>query len=528
MKHPIPRCLFLCCLLPAWGLSQNPPADPFVVPKANPAGVAQEADASGPKTIMLTYETFSLPKAVASALMMKHRAKDELHAAVLKEYEANKAVLEHLILIRTKSGQRAKVEGIDEFLYATDFEPAQIPQTLHLGPMGADQARERKEKAKQPPTTSAVGTPPGTQGQTCAEAGEAIVAEPSVPLNDGLGLMTNATANTFTTRNVGQTIEVELTLGEDGKTMDIIIGPEFVSWIGETQIFQGVALPVFQARKINISCTIQSGHAMFIGTQSKPLKTGATNTNANDSLWLTFLTPKVVAVAIPPKPIANPAGQVQVRWENISLPKAEAFKLLTAALPDPELHQRLQAMVLAGTARLDSVLSVMAKSGVRCKVEQVEEFLYGSDFDPSQIAQNLTITDPSLLRQLSQDGGAMGKRHSALTAGNLGFGNITGTCTTTFASRNLGETMEFELWQGEDGSTIDVTFAPAIAHLVGELRYGDIKQPVFETQKLSTSGTLTKGQPYCFGSMSKPWQSGVVGGNSEDRVWLQFVTAEDP
>ena len=487
---------------------------------------------------MLTYETFALPKAAAHALMQGHKSQDDLHTAILAEYAAQRATLEIFTIVRTKSGQRAKVEAIDEYPYPTDYDPPQISQTLHLGAMGGN---PRPKKSAPPAATPPA--PPAPPAAVNATADPAVTApmvapEKSPPRapsaassNSGLGNMTNITPTTFSVRNIGFTLEVDPVIGEDGKTVDLTLAPEVVKVIGSQARGHGLNSPVFRSQKFNTSITMSSGHPMFLGTQHPPLNSGVPGNNTTDQVWLSFVTPKVVALAMPPKPVAPPtpatSGQLQFRWETISLPSSEAHKLMATGVMDGELYRDISELLKTGTAKLETVVSLLAKSGQRCKAEHIEEYEYPTDMDPPQTPQTLTITDPDLLADL-RAGGKVGALAEDLPKGNLGFGLITSTTATTFQVRNVGDTIELDPVIGEDGYTIDFNVAPECVRLIGSLEYAGIKQPMFETQKLGTALTGGVGIPCFIGTMNRPVKTGAPSGNQEDRVVFAFLTGERP
>jgi hypothetical protein len=532
MKPSVLVTLLLSLSFPALALAQAS-ADPFRASPAPAAGGAVDM-ASLPKTVVLTYQTFCLPQATAHALMLEHKAQDELLTAVQAEYAAKHATLEQLTVLRTKSGQRARVEEINDYPFFTEVDPPQIPQTLHLGPMG-DQPVKKKPTAPATSTESAGNEAGNVPKPSAANQPTPAVPAPkpsksnATPSNSGIGIITNMTPTTFEVRNLGHTLEVDPVIGEDLQTVDLTISPETVTRIGSTPHGQGMMRPVFRAQKFNTSVTLNTGHSMFLGTQSPPIHTGVPGANETDLVCLSFVTPTITFLAPPPKAVApNAGGQLQFRWENFSLPTAEAFALLNTGHLDGPLYAKVSPMVKAGTAKLETVVSVIAKSGQRSKVELIEEYSYATDFDPPQVPQTLTITDPHLLNLLVRQGGKVGSRAADLPNTNLGFGLITGTTTTSFTTRNLGNTMEIDPTLGEDGSTVDFAIAPECVRLVGQIKAQETTHPIFETQKLSTAGTLGVGIPYFLGTMSRPVKSGADGGNQEDRVWLAFLTAVRP
>lgn len=469
--------------------------------------ICQEADPL-PKNIRLTYEAYSLPKAEAAALLQSQHGSDAIYAAVKK---APQATLEKLLVIVTKSGQRAKVESIDEYPYPTDFDPPQVPQSLHLGPTGTVPA---------PPAVPP--TPPPVPAKATAEGA------PPVQHNAGLGLMTNLTGTTFTTRNTGDTLELDPVIGDDNVSVDVTIAPTFVALRSLTSLGQNLDQPNFQSQQLNTSMTCDDGHARFLGTQSKPVLSGMSGGNADDLVWLSFITPQIIPIPTAAAETPHLHNQCQLRWEAFSLTLAAAAELLPATKEDATLHSQLCKMVAANGARLESCVSISTKSGQRAKVEQNDEFTYGTDFDPPQVPQTLTISSEPLLAKLLNEGGLAPLRLGTLGAGNLGMGIITKTSTTSYTTRNLGFTLEVDPVIGVDGTTVDFTTAPECVRFIHDLNYADCHQPIFETQKLNASVASTVGFPVLLGTFSRPYKTGAPNGNQENRIWLAFITPDQP
>lgn len=151
--------------------------------------------------------------------------------------------------VTTKSGQRAVIEIIREFIYPTEFDPPEVPTDLGGGGDGG--------------------------GAT------AIVVTPTTP-------------TTFTTRNTGVTLEVEPVVGPDGYTIDLNLVPQVVEFEGfinyGSPIFGalpsisllpggfGLSLgtsvlltenvinqPVFSTRKVTTSVSIWDGQTVVLG-----------------------------------------------------------------------------------------------------------------------------------------------------------------------------------------------------------------------------------------------------------------------
>ena len=152
--------------------------------------------------------------------------------------------------VTTKSGQKATVEIIQEFIYPTQFQPPQIPQTI-----GATV------------TTGLVG------GVTGGSSSGSFPVTPTTP-------------TAFEKRNTGVTLEVEPVIGPDNYTIDLNLQPQVVEFDGfinygspiqtVSQNALGISTtnvltqnvinqPVFDTRKVSTSVSVYDGATVVLG-----------------------------------------------------------------------------------------------------------------------------------------------------------------------------------------------------------------------------------------------------------------------
>ncbi|MFT5469035.1 MAG: general secretion pathway protein D [Verrucomicrobiales bacterium] len=153
--------------------------------------------------------------------------------------------------IMAKSGQRAKIEVIREFIYPSEYDPPEIPD--QFGAIG---------------NAGGGGGAPGNQGS--------VQSFPVVPANPAA----------FETRNVGVTLEVDPVIGADGFTIDLNLNPEVVEFEGfinygspiftsgtdaagnpvQVQLTENrIEMPVFATRRVTTSVTIWDGQTVAVG-----------------------------------------------------------------------------------------------------------------------------------------------------------------------------------------------------------------------------------------------------------------------
>ena len=154
--------------------------------------------------------------------------------------------------ITAKSGQKATIEIVREFIYPTEYEPPELPQS----------------------TGSSFGG-----GSILGGLGGGGGGGGSFPV-------TPATPTAFETRNTGVTLEIEPTIGENDFVIDLRFVPEIVEFEGfinygspiQTSSIDGlgnpvtnvltenrIEMPVFSARRVNTALTIYDGYTVAVG-----------------------------------------------------------------------------------------------------------------------------------------------------------------------------------------------------------------------------------------------------------------------
>lgn len=150
--------------------------------------------------------------------------------------------------VTARSGQKATIEIIREFIYPTEYEPPELPNSV-----GANGG----------------GTNPVTGAQT-----------------GGIFPVTPATPTAFETRNTGVTLEIEPTIGDNDFVIDLRFVPEIVEFEGfinygspiqspstdalgnptsVTITENRIEMPVFSSRRVNTSLTIYDGYTVAVG-----------------------------------------------------------------------------------------------------------------------------------------------------------------------------------------------------------------------------------------------------------------------
>ena len=150
--------------------------------------------------------------------------------------------------VTARSGQKATIEIIREFIYPTEYEPPELPNSV------------------------------GTQ-QTTVVPGTATSTGGSFPV-------TPATPTAFETEPTGVTLEIEPTIGENDFVIDLRFVPEIVEFEGfinygspiqapatdalgnpvvSVITENRIEMPVFSRRRVNTALTIYDGYTVAVG-----------------------------------------------------------------------------------------------------------------------------------------------------------------------------------------------------------------------------------------------------------------------
>ncbi len=241
LLHGVAACLWLALITTAHAQTRTSGSDPFEAKSDSRI----ESDAPT-KPIRVQVEFIDVSHGQFTELMFgpKLPANDgELRQQVAQLIKDGKATVVETLLCTSRSGQKATSESVEEIIYPTEYEPAELPDNIHV------KDEQDAEKAK-------------------------------VKLRD---LATGPTPTAFDTRNVGSTLEIEPTLGADNKTIDLRFVPEIVYHVGN-QVWaewkgehgnSPIQMPTFYTIRTNTAVTLADGHYMLTAALSPKNKEGA-------------------------------------------------------------------------------------------------------------------------------------------------------------------------------------------------------------------------------------------------------------
>ncbi len=227
MKKPFLPIIAALCSLGASSLAQSPGRE-------KKEAAAEKSDAN--KQIRVQVEFIDVSHEQLTELMFgaKPAANDtELRGQVAQLVKDGKAKVMETLLCTGRSGQKSTTESLEEFIYPTEYEPAEFYQ-------------DGKDPSK---------TVPGDPGK-----------------HDAIG----PTPTAFDTRNLGSTMEIEPTVSKDGSRIDLRLIPEIVYHVGNTTWAEWkdehgsspVQMPIMYALRLNTSVILTNGKPMLAAALS--------------------------------------------------------------------------------------------------------------------------------------------------------------------------------------------------------------------------------------------------------------------
>ena len=239
------------------------------------AGGPLSAQEVHPVVIQVVYEVFSLSQSDAAESQRESLTDREMYAKMLTGLEDGKVKQEKLQAIRTRSGQRSQSDHVSEFIYATEYEPAELPNSVGVAVNSPALIEEK---------------PTGEQVIEALKAGPGW-AEGTFPV-------TPSTGTAFDTQILGDLLEVEAMTGI-GKpdVISLRLAVNHVELAGYEAWGMGVSeakMPRFSSKKIHSGVIVRSGVPTLVGTIS-PSKEDQVK-EGEVRVWFAFVTTTIVEV----------------------------------------------------------------------------------------------------------------------------------------------------------------------------------------------------------------------------------------
>lgn len=175
--------------------------------------------------------------------------------------------------------------------------------------------------------------------------------------------------------------------------------------------------------------------------------------------------------------------RIQIEWIEVSHEKMTELLETNGEVNDGahlssnenDLRSEVKELIAGGEAKIIETAMLIARSGLRAKVESVLEFTYPTEFGRPEVPSHETKgtdTEPT----------------------------ITPHTPENFQTRNLGTTLEVDPVLGKDNRTIDLNMAPEIVYHTGYENHGGIDEKnqimvaQFYAVKITTQVTVRNGE----------------------------------
>lgn len=239
------------------------PVDPFAREQPPHLAPGEVQEDHAPRHLSVCVEYFSLDMADAALLQRTVTDDAKLYAEILARVSKGTATQEHFGIVCARSGEKATVENVAEFIHPTEYM--------------------FDEGAK--PAAAAPATP--SSGKPTASANPASLSSSLPPLG-----------TSFETRNTGFTLEIEPTLGQSNDIIDLRISPQIVTLADRSKWGKGdseIEMPEYESQTLNLALTVRPRVPVLMGTPSRPPVSKLDPASAK-KVWFSFVTVSVIKV----------------------------------------------------------------------------------------------------------------------------------------------------------------------------------------------------------------------------------------
>jgi len=179
-----------------------------------------------------------------------------------------------------------------------------------------------------------------------------------------------------------------------------------------------------------------------------------------------------------PAPANNDSRQIRVQVEFIELAHEQFTALMSAEHPaanDGTLRKQVGELVANSKATIVESMLCTAKHGQTSKSESIEEFIYPTEFEPSQIPAH--PNNGTGIMTIEPHDPAVGPTASA------------------WETRNLGSTLEIQPSLSDDNKLVNLRLVPELVYHVGNQLWSEwkdahgtanVQTPTFYTLRLNT------------------------------------------
>ena len=204
--------------------------------------------ADAPETWEVMWEVFSVPFADAAKLRRDQKKPEKMYEELVKRSEKGNAVLEEFVLLVGRMGIKGDAESIEEMIYATEYEPPEIPNIV--------------KKVPQNPEVAGM-------------------------------LMTPAMPTAFDTKKLGSNLKIEFERKDAPDVIEVTVNFKKAELLDYTNWGQGKAeskMPEFSVQGFDKTVFLKSGKPVMMGTMSPPKE--RPGKVGKRRVWFAFATAK--------------------------------------------------------------------------------------------------------------------------------------------------------------------------------------------------------------------------------------------
>ena len=202
-------------------------------PEFDPLGESVEL----PRLVRVQAEFIEVAHETLTRLLLQPRegADDNaLRQELAKLADEGKASVVETMLCTGRSGEKSLTESLKEYIYPTEYEPAEIPNEIYT--------TEKGDKVR----------------------------------SDGKDYATGPTPTSFETRNLGSTFEIEPTVGANNKIIDLRFAPEIVYHVGNEVWSEwkdkhgdaSIKMPTMYTMRLTTAVTLVDGQPTLVAALS--------------------------------------------------------------------------------------------------------------------------------------------------------------------------------------------------------------------------------------------------------------------
>ncbi|MCW1924535.1 hypothetical protein OKA05_18360 [Luteolibacter arcticus] len=217
----------------AWMILSAGASAQEATPEFDPLGEKVEL----PRLVRVQAEFIEVSHETLTKLLLKPRegADDSgLRQDLAKLAEEGKATVVETMLCTGRSGEKSLAESLKEYIYPTEYEPAEISKEIHTTANGGKLEGISRDSAVGPTPTS------------------------------------------FETRNLGSSLEIAPTLSENGKIIDLRLEPQIVYHVGNETWAEwkdkrgdaSVRMPSMYTARLSTAVTLLDGQPLLVAALS--------------------------------------------------------------------------------------------------------------------------------------------------------------------------------------------------------------------------------------------------------------------